>query len=107
MSLQIANSILNSVELDLAVAQVMVTARNDGYAHGYAECVAHVSRALDVTWDNTRAETYGVNTAAAHATAKEEYNKLQIHILSLIEGALPEEDFVEKLKDIFAGIEQD
>ena len=85
------------------MAHVMVAARSDGYAQGYAECAAHVSRAFEKPWDNTRAATYGVDTAGAFKRAKEGYNRLTIPVLSAIEGALPHEDFVEQLKSIFAG----
>ncbi|KAJ0930732.1 hypothetical protein HanPSC8_Chr04g0152791 [Helianthus annuus] len=36
--ISVANSVLNSNELDQTVTHLLVTARNDGYAQGYAEC---------------------------------------------------------------------
>ena len=85
----------------------MIAARSDGYAQGYAECAAHVSQAFEKPWDNTRAATYGVDTASAYKRTKEEYERLSIPILAAIEGALPNEDFVEQLKSIFAGATQE
>ena len=105
--LQIANSILNSPELDLAVAHLMIAARSDGYAQGYAECAAHVSHAFNKSWGTSRASTHGVDTTDAYKKAKEAYEQLSIPILASIEGALPHEDFVEQLKAIFAGATQE
>ncbi|KAF5795283.1 hypothetical protein HanXRQr2_Chr08g0337811 [Helianthus annuus] len=59
---RVANSVLNADELDEMVAYLLVAARNDGYAQGYAECSQHVVTALKVDWDTSRSATYGVNT---------------------------------------------
>ncbi|KAM0040742.1 hypothetical protein Hdeb2414_s0012g00397641 [Helianthus debilis subsp. tardiflorus] len=44
----VAESVLNSEELDKTVALLLVAARNDGYAQGYAEYSHHVVNALKV-----------------------------------------------------------
>ncbi|KAJ0948475.1 hypothetical protein HanRHA438_Chr01g0027661 [Helianthus annuus] len=44
--ISVANSVLNSNELDDTVAHLLVAARNDGYAQGYSECSQHVVNAL-------------------------------------------------------------
>ncbi|MFS7994102.1 hypothetical protein Hanom_Chr12g01101931 [Helianthus anomalus] len=44
----VAESVLNSEELDKTVARLLVVARNDGYAQGYVECSYHVVNALKV-----------------------------------------------------------
>ncbi|XP_021974853.1 myosin-3-like [Helianthus annuus] len=62
ISISVANSVLNADELDEMVAYLLVAARNDGYAQGYAECSQHVVTALKVDWDTSRSATYGVNT---------------------------------------------
>ncbi|MFS7997119.1 hypothetical protein Hanom_Chr12g01138001 [Helianthus anomalus] len=46
--INVANSVLNSIDLDQTVAQLMVTARNNSYAQGYAEFTQHVTSALKV-----------------------------------------------------------
>ncbi|KAF5778492.1 hypothetical protein HanXRQr2_Chr12g0548151 [Helianthus annuus] len=46
--ISVANSDLNSDELDKMVAHLLVAARNDGYAQGYSECSQHVVNALKV-----------------------------------------------------------
>ena len=107
MPLQIANSVLNATELDEAVAQLMMTARSDGYAQGYLECSKHVTYAHQIKWDNTRSATSGVNTQGAFAAAKANYDTLKIPILELIDSALPHPDFIERLKEIFAGAAED
>ncbi|XP_035837517.1 uncharacterized protein LOC118485479 [Helianthus annuus] len=98
--INVANSILNSIYLDRIVTNLMVTARNDGYTHGYAECTQHVTNALRVYWDNSRSATRGADTGAAHAAAKAEYNNLCLPVMGLITAVLQSDDLVAQLRDI-------
>ncbi|KAJ0514962.1 putative transcription factor C3H family [Helianthus annuus] len=98
--INVANSILNSIDLDQTVANLMVSARNDGYTQGYAECTQHVNDALRVDWDNSRSATRRVDTGAAHAAAKAEYNNLRLPVMDLVTTALQSDDFVAQLKDM-------
>ncbi|MFS7919777.1 hypothetical protein Hanom_Chr03g00216671 [Helianthus anomalus] len=98
---QVANFVLNSDELDQTVAHLLVTTRNDGYAQGYAECTQHVTNALRVDWDTSRSATHGVDTEAAHAAAKTEYNNLRFPVMDLVTAALQADDFVAQLKEVF------
>ncbi|KAJ0618647.1 hypothetical protein HanPSC8_Chr02g0062691 [Helianthus annuus] len=99
--ISVANSILNSNELDRTVVRLLVTARNDGYAQGYTECTHHVNNALRVNWDNSRSAMHGVDTEAAHAAAKNEYNNLHLPVMDLVTAALQSDDFVAHLKEVF------
>ncbi|XP_022041521.1 myosin-11-like [Helianthus annuus] len=72
----VAESVLNSEELEKTVARLVVAARRDGYAQGYAECSHHVNSALKVDWDNSKSATFGVDTGAALAALKTEFNNL-------------------------------
>ncbi|KAF5803576.1 hypothetical protein HanXRQr2_Chr06g0272991 [Helianthus annuus] len=92
--INVANSILNSIDLDQTVAHLMVTARSDGYTQGCTECTQHVNDALKVDWDNSRSATRGVDTEAAHAAAKTEYNNLRFPVMDLVTAALQSNDFV-------------
>ncbi|MFS7990846.1 hypothetical protein Hanom_Chr11g01063691 [Helianthus anomalus] len=96
----VANSILNSVELDQTVENLMVATQSDGYAQGYAECTQHVVEAMKTDCDTSRSATHGVDTAAAHAATKVEYNNLCITMMDLVFAALQSDDFVAQLKDI-------
>ncbi|MFS7919048.1 hypothetical protein Hanom_Chr03g00208341 [Helianthus anomalus] len=60
----------------------------------------HVNDALKVDWDSKRSATYGVNTGAAHATAKTEYNNLRLPVMDLVVAALESDDFVAQLKEV-------
>ncbi|MFS7945423.1 hypothetical protein Hanom_Chr06g00524121 [Helianthus anomalus] len=97
----VAESMLNSEELDKTVARLLVAARNDGYAQGYAECSHHVVNALKVDWDSRKSATHGVNTDDGLAAAKAEFNNLQLPVMDLINIALQSEDHVAQLKEIF------
>ncbi|KAJ0484604.1 hypothetical protein HanPSC8_Chr14g0602761 [Helianthus annuus] len=97
----VAESVLNSEELDITVARLVVAARNYGYAQGYAECSHHVVNALKVDWDTSRSATHGVNTGTALVAMKTEFNNLQLPVMDLINVALQSEDHVSQLKEIF------
>ncbi|KAF5765990.1 hypothetical protein HanRHA438_Chr15g0722271 [Helianthus annuus] len=99
--INVANSVLNSVDLDQTVAHLMVTVRNDGYVRGYAECAHHVTNALKVDWDTSKSATCGVDTGAEHAAAKEEYNNLHLPVMDLVTAALQSDNFVAQLKEVF------
>ncbi|MFS7958136.1 hypothetical protein Hanom_Chr07g00674591 [Helianthus anomalus] len=97
----IAESVLNSEELDKTVARLVVASRNDGYAQGYAECSHHVVSSLKVDWDTSRSATYGVNTDAALAAMKTEFNNLQLTVMDLINVVLQSDDHVAQLREFF------
>ncbi|KAJ0597805.1 hypothetical protein HanHA89_Chr04g0158841 [Helianthus annuus] len=90
----VAELVLNSEELDKSVAQLIVVARNDGYAQGYAECSQHVNSGLKVNWDISKSATFGANTGAALAALKAKFNSLQLPVMDLINVALQSEDHV-------------
>ncbi|KAJ0466692.1 hypothetical protein HanIR_Chr14g0675001 [Helianthus annuus] len=105
--INVANSVLNSVDLDQAVTKLMVTARNDGYTQGYVECTQHVNNALRVDWDTRRSSTHGFDTGAAHAAAKTEYNNLHLPVMDLVTAALQSDEFVAELRGVFPDEEDD
>ncbi|KAJ0456363.1 hypothetical protein HanIR_Chr15g0761581 [Helianthus annuus] len=90
----VAESVLNSEELDKTVTHLLVAARNDGYAQGYEECSHHVVNALKVDRDTSKSATHGVKTDAAFAAAKTEFNNLQLPVMDLINVALQSDDHV-------------
>ncbi|KAM0052248.1 hypothetical protein Hdeb2414_s0007g00246041 [Helianthus debilis subsp. tardiflorus] len=97
---RVANSILNSIDLDQTIANLMVTVRNDGYTQGYAECTQHVTDVLRVDWDTSRSATRWVDTGATHAAAKAEYNNLRFPVMDLIfpdEADASDEEDLEKV----------
>ncbi|KAM0031830.1 hypothetical protein Hdeb2414_s0017g00513561 [Helianthus debilis subsp. tardiflorus] len=98
---EVAESVLNSEELDKTVAHLLVAARNDGYAQGYAKCSHHVVNALKVDWDTSKYATHGVDTEAALAVAKTQFNTSQLLVMDLINVVLHSEDFMTRLREIF------
>ncbi|KAF5822883.1 hypothetical protein HanRHA438_Chr01g0032771 [Helianthus annuus] len=62
---------------------------------------------ISVDWDTSRSATHGVDTEAAHATAKAEYNTLHLPVMDLVTAALQSEDFVAQLKEVFLDEEDD
>ncbi|KAF5807686.1 hypothetical protein HanXRQr2_Chr05g0236441 [Helianthus annuus] len=103
----VVGSVLNSEELNKTVVRLLVAGRNDGYAQGYAECSYHVVNALKVDWDTSKSATPGVNTNAALAAAKTEFNNLQLPVMDLINVVLQSEDHVAQLKEIFPDKDED
>ncbi|MFS7931761.1 hypothetical protein Hanom_Chr04g00359771 [Helianthus anomalus] len=66
----VAESVLNSEELDKTVMRLVVAERNNGYAQGYVECSYHVVNTLKFDWDTSKSATHGVNKDVALAAAK-------------------------------------
>ncbi|KAL9998356.1 hypothetical protein Hdeb2414_s0007g00235471 [Helianthus debilis subsp. tardiflorus] len=93
----VANSVLNADELDETVAHLLVAARNDGYA----ECSHHVVNALKIDRDTSRSATHGVDTEAALAAAKTQFNTLQLPVMDLVTVALQSEDLVTQPREVF------
>ncbi|MFS7974988.1 hypothetical protein Hanom_Chr10g00875231 [Helianthus anomalus] len=83
------------------VARLLVAARSDWYAQGYAECSHHVNNALKVDWDTSRSATHGVNTGAALASFKNRIQQFAAPCHDLINVALQSEDHVAQLREIF------
>ncbi|KAJ0800316.1 hypothetical protein HanPI659440_Chr03g0101561 [Helianthus annuus] len=81
--ISIAESVLNSEELDKTVAHLLVAMRNDGSA------------------------THGVDTEDALAAAKTPFNTLQLPVMDLVNVALQSEDFVTQLREVFPDKEED
>ncbi|KAM0045824.1 hypothetical protein Hdeb2414_s0009g00308511 [Helianthus debilis subsp. tardiflorus] len=99
--ISVSNFVLNSVDLDQTIAHLLVTSCNDGYAQGYTECTQHVNNALRVNWDTGESATHGVDTKAAHAAVKAEYNNLHLPMMDLVTVALQADDFMAQLKEVF------
>ncbi|MFS7888852.1 hypothetical protein Hanom_Chr00s000002g01599931 [Helianthus anomalus] len=83
----VAESVLNSEELDKTVAHLLVAAWNDGFA----QC---------------KSATHGVDTEAALVAAKTQFNTLQLHVMDLINVALHSEEFMTCLREIFLDREE-
>ncbi|MFS8032100.1 hypothetical protein Hanom_Chr17g01553631 [Helianthus anomalus] len=79
----VAESVLNSEELDKKVAHLLVN------------------------WDSSKSATNGVKTKAALAVTKTQFNNLQLPVMDLINVALQSEDHVAQLKEIFPDREED
>ncbi|XP_022018964.1 meiosis-specific nuclear structural protein 1-like [Helianthus annuus] len=71
----VAESVLNSEELDKTVAHLLVV------------------------WDTSKSATHGVNTEAALAAAKTQFNTLQLPVMDLINAALHSEEFMTRLRE--------
>ncbi|MFS7934440.1 hypothetical protein Hanom_Chr05g00391591 [Helianthus anomalus] len=87
--ISVANYVLYADELDEIVAHLLIAARNDGYAQGYAKCSHHVTNALIVDWDTSRPATQG------------------LPIMDLVTVALQSEDFVTQLREVFSDRDDD
>ncbi|KAJ0749636.1 hypothetical protein HanLR1_Chr05g0172331 [Helianthus annuus] len=78
-----ANSFLNSSELDAAVAALIDASRAAGHHGGYLECAHHVEEA-----------------DAALALAEEVYDHLSLAMMDLVTEALKHDDWCARLKTI-------
>ncbi|MFS7948160.1 hypothetical protein Hanom_Chr06g00556741 [Helianthus anomalus] len=105
--IRIAESVLNSEELEKTVAHLLVATRNAGYAQGYSECSHHVVSALKADWDISRSAMRGADTEAALPAANTQFNTLHLLIMDLFTAALQSEEFVTRLREVFPDMEED
>ncbi|MFS7979482.1 hypothetical protein Hanom_Chr10g00927811 [Helianthus anomalus] len=103
---RVAESVINSKELDKTVAHLLVAAQNDGYAQGYAECSYHVVNTLKVDWDTSKSATHGVDTETALVAANTRFNTLLLLVMDLINAALHSEGFMTRLREAFPDREE-
>ncbi|MFS7949183.1 hypothetical protein Hanom_Chr06g00568551 [Helianthus anomalus] len=92
---------------DKRVVVVLESINGDGYTQGYAECTQHVNDALRVNWDTHGSAMHGVDTEAAHAAAKTEYNNLHLPVMDLVTTALQSDEFVTQLNEVFPDDDED
>ncbi|MFS8010832.1 hypothetical protein Hanom_Chr14g01301631 [Helianthus anomalus] len=100
----IANSILNSTELDRAVVALTVAARAAGHHASYVECATHVETALETHWGTHHCL---VNEHAKDGLHKVEdnYDNLSLLVMDLVSEAVKQDDYVARLKSIFEPLE--
>ncbi|KAJ0434628.1 hypothetical protein HanOQP8_Chr17g0669031 [Helianthus annuus] len=96
----IANSILNSTELDKVMAALTMAARAAGYRAGYLECAKHVEEALHQHVGSHHC-SFGEGVEDGLRRAEEDYNSLSIPVLDVITEALKHDDYVAHLRSFF------
>ncbi|MFS7955650.1 hypothetical protein Hanom_Chr07g00645111 [Helianthus anomalus] len=96
----VANAVLNFLELDQTVVVLTFVARQVGHHEGYNECAFHVRETMQANWDNNH---YSVDAKAekVYAGQQEKYNNLALTIMDLVSEALQLDDYVACLKAIF------
>ncbi|MFS7918549.1 hypothetical protein Hanom_Chr03g00202491 [Helianthus anomalus] len=101
---QIANSILNSDELDRAVVALTVASRVAGHCAGYLECATHVEEVTHTHW-GTRHCFVNEWVEDGLRQAEDNYDNLSLPILDQVTEALKHDDYVARLKAIFEPLE--
>ncbi|MFS8003739.1 hypothetical protein Hanom_Chr13g01217441 [Helianthus anomalus] len=96
----VANLVLNSIELDRAVATHTITPFNVGHCDGYTECASDDEVALHVQWGTRNCS---VNEGAEKGLRQDEenYDNLSLPVKDLVSDALKHDDYVMHLKAIF------
>ncbi|MFS8025218.1 hypothetical protein Hanom_Chr16g01472391 [Helianthus anomalus] len=96
----IMNSILNSIELDRAVAALTVASRVVGHCAGDVECTQHVETAFDAQWGTCHCSV-NEQTEEGLRKAEENYDNLSLFVMDLVSEALKHDVYVARLKAIF------
>ncbi|MFS7911773.1 hypothetical protein Hanom_Chr02g00122051 [Helianthus anomalus] len=95
----LANSILNSSELDGAVAALIDASRAVGHRGGYLECVQHVEEVFGQEFDTSHCSVT-TQTDAELARAEKAYDHLSLPMMDLVAEALKHDDWCQRLKAI-------
>ncbi|XP_022024187.1 caldesmon-like [Helianthus annuus] len=95
----VANSILNTGELDRAVAALTDAARAVGHRGGYLECAQHVEEVFGQEFDVSHCPV--TDQANAELTrAESAYDNLTLPVMDLVVQALKQDDWCQRLKAI-------
>ncbi|KAF5782587.1 hypothetical protein HanRHA438_Chr11g0510381 [Helianthus annuus] len=101
---KVANSVLNSIELDRVLVALTVASRHVGYREGYTECASHVEAGLHVQW-GTRHCSVNEGAEKGLQDAEENYDNHSLPVMDLVSDALQHDDYVTRLKEIFEASE--
>ncbi|KAJ0863996.1 hypothetical protein HanPSC8_Chr12g0536551 [Helianthus annuus] len=95
----IANSILNAIELDTAVATLIDASRAVGHRGGYLECAQHVEEVFGQQFDTHHCSV--TNQADSMLSrAKEVYDHISLPVMELVTDVLKHDNWCARLKFI-------
>ncbi|MFS7919708.1 hypothetical protein Hanom_Chr03g00215881 [Helianthus anomalus] len=94
-----ANSILNTSELDAAFAALIDASREAGHRGGYLEYARHVEEVFGQEFDIIHCLVMD-QADAALARAEEVYDHLSLSVMDLVAEALKHDDWCARLKTI-------
>ncbi|KAF5789078.1 hypothetical protein HanRHA438_Chr09g0377711 [Helianthus annuus] len=95
----IANSILNAIELDTAIAAMIDASRAAGHGGGYLECAQHVEEVFGQQFDTHHCSVTDQANSMLSRT-EEVYDHLSLPVMELVTDALKHDDWCTWLKSI-------
>ncbi|MFS7964220.1 hypothetical protein Hanom_Chr08g00747621 [Helianthus anomalus] len=96
----IANSILNAIKLDRAVAALTMVVQAPGHCASYVECASHVEEAFHQDFGTCHCSV-GDGAEEGLNKAEETYNNLSLPVKDLVTDVLKHDDYVARLRCIF------
>ncbi|KAF5797480.1 hypothetical protein HanXRQr2_Chr07g0281061 [Helianthus annuus] len=103
----IVKAILNAPENAASVDQIRLRARDAGFKAGYNRCISHINILAQVKYTDERSGFHRVDTEALLAAALAAYDDMCISALEKLEECLEVEDYVDRLRLLYADDEEE
>ncbi|KAJ0827194.1 hypothetical protein HanRHA438_Chr17g0822881 [Helianthus annuus] len=88
------------------VDQIRLRARDAGFKAGYNRCISHINVLSRGRYTDERSEFHGVDTEGLLAAALAAYNDMSISALEKVDECLDAEDYVDRLRMLYADAEE-
>ncbi|MFS7981483.1 hypothetical protein Hanom_Chr10g00951501 [Helianthus anomalus] len=103
----IVGTILDAPENVAAVNELKECAREARFKAGYNRCISHMNPLYQSKFTDERSGFHGVDTEVQYAAAVEAYNNLSISAIDDIDKCLEVEDYVDRLRLLYADLEEE
>ncbi|KAM0051359.1 hypothetical protein Hdeb2414_s0007g00235591 [Helianthus debilis subsp. tardiflorus] len=102
----IVKAIIDAPENADGVDQIRLRARDLGFKAGYNRCISHINVLSRGGYTDERSGFHGVDTEGLLVAALAVYNVMSISALEKLDQCLDAEDYVDRLRMLYADAEE-
>ncbi|KAJ0541450.1 hypothetical protein HanLR1_Chr09g0308041 [Helianthus annuus] len=102
----IVRAILDAPEIATGIDVIKQRARYAGFKAGYNRCIGHMNILAQGEYIDERSGFHGVNTEALLEAATASFYDMSISALEKLDECLDAEDYVDRLRMLYAGAEE-
>ncbi|KAJ0921626.1 hypothetical protein HanPSC8_Chr05g0193721 [Helianthus annuus] len=102
----IVRAILDAPETATGIDVIKQRARDAGFKAGYNRCIGHLNILAQGEYTDERSGFHGVNTEALLEAATTSFYDMSISALEKLDECLDAEDYVDRLRMLYAGAEE-
>ncbi|KAJ0468747.1 hypothetical protein HanIR_Chr14g0700181 [Helianthus annuus] len=102
----IVRAILDAPDTATGIDMIKQRARDVGFKAGYNRCISHMNILAQGEYTDERSGFHGVDTEALLEAASASFYDMSISALEKLEECLDAEDYVDRLRMLYAGAEK-